>query len=235
MMFAWKLFRWEKEEQITRAHKLWSIAFVIPFLLMGVWMNSSGSAMAGWAKSFNSVENSGKTHDYGPAAPGSESGLVSDFDEGSASAKFGSGWVVSTDQMIGGQSKAQFSVAGEGTNGSKGSLLITGEIAGGTPYSWAGAMFMLGAKPFAPANLSSKNAISFWTKGDRKTYRVMLFSTSAGPMPAVQEFAAGPAWKQYTFPLSSFHTDGHDLQGVLFSGGPEPGRFSFQIDEVQFK
>jgi ABC-type multidrug transport system permease subunit len=235
MMFAWKLFRWEKEEKITRAHKLWSIAFLIPFLLMGAWMNSTGTAMAGWAKSLNTLDDSGKAHNSGPAAPGSESGLVSDFDEGFSTAKFGSGWVASTDQMMGGKSTAQFNVVDGGANGTKGSLLVAGEIAGGTTFPWAGAMFMPGAKPFEPANLSAKNSIGFWAKGDGRTYRVMIFSASAGPMPAIQEFAAGADWKQYTFPLSSFHTDGHDIEGVLFSGGPEPGKFSFQIDEVQFK
>ena len=235
LMFAWKLFRWEKEEQITRSHKLWSVAFLIPLLLMGAWMNMSGGAMAGWAKSLKTLDDSGKSRDAGPAPPGSESGIVSDFDEGAPTAKFGSGWAASTDQMMGGKSTAQFNVVDGGANGTKGSLLVTGEIAGGTTYPWAGAMFMPGAKPFAPANLASKNKIGFWAKGDGKPYRVMLFSASGGPIPAMQEFAAGPEWKQYTFPLDSFHTDGHDLEGVLFSGGPEPGGFSFQIDEVEIK
>ncbi|HEV2381995.1 MAG TPA: CIA30 family protein [Terriglobia bacterium] len=235
MMFAWKLFRWEKEEQIPRSRKLWSLAFLIPLVFMGAWMNSSGSAMAGWAKSFNTLDDSGKTHDAGPAPPGSESGLVSDFDEGAPTAKFGSGWFDSTDQMMGGKSTEQFKVVEGGADGTEGSLLITGEIAGGTTFPWAGAMFMPGTKPFAPANLSSKNAIRFWAKGDGKTYRVMLFSASAGPMPAIQEFDAGPEWKQYNFPLASFHTDGHDIEGVLFSGGPAPGSFAFQIDDVELK
>ena len=235
MMFAWKLFRWEKEEQITRAHKLWSIAFLIPFLLMGAWMNYGGSAMAGWAKSLNSLNDSGKNRSSEPPPAGSESGVVSDFDAGTATVKFGAGWFDSTDQMLGGKSTDQFKVVDGGANGSKGSLAITGEIVGGTTFPWAGAMFMPGAKPFAPANLSAKNAISFWAKGDGKPYRVMLFSASGGPVPAMQEFEAGSDWKQYAFPLSSFHTDGRDLQGVLFSGGPAPGPFSFQIDEVQFK
>lgn len=235
MLFAWKLFRWEKEEQITRAHKLWSIAFLIPFLLMGAWMNYGGSAMAGWAKSLNSLDDSGKNRSSEPAPAGSESGLVSDFDAGTATVKFGAGWFDSTDQMMGGKSTEQFKVVDGGAEGSKGSLQITGEIAGGTTFPWAGAMFMPGAKPFAPANLSSKNTISFWAKGDGKTYRVLLFAASGGPIPAMQEFDAGSDWKQYTFPLNSFHTEGHDLEGLLFSGGPAPGTFAFQIDDVQFK
>jgi hypothetical protein len=234
LLFAWKLFRWEKDEQIPRSRKLWSVAFVIPFLLMGAWMNSSGSAMAGWAKSLRSLDDSGKAREAGPAPPGSESGLVSDFEDGSATATFGSGWAVSTDRMMGGKSTAQINVIDGGANGTKGSLLITGEIVGGTAYPWAGAMFMPGPKPFAPANLSSKKAVIFWAKGDGKTYRVMLFSASGGPIPAMQAFQAGSDWKEYTVTLASFNTDGRDIEGLLFSGGPSPGSFAFQIDQVHF-
>jgi hypothetical protein len=97
-------------------------------------------------------------------------------------------------------------------------------------------MFLPGSKPFAPANLSSKKEISFWTKGDGQTYRLMLFSASRGQMPASQSFVAGPEWKPFSFSISSFEgMDGHDLEGVLFSGGPAPGKFAFQIDDVEIR
>jgi imidazolonepropionase-like amidohydrolase/ABC-type multidrug transport system permease subunit len=170
------------------------------------------------------------------AAPaGSESGLVSDFDEGAPSAKFGSGWVKSTDSMMGGKSVVDFKMAEGGAENSKGSLEIDGDVLPGYAYPWAGAMFMPGAQPFAPANLSSKKTISFWAKGDGKTYRVMLFAASSGPIPAWQTFTAGSEWKHYSFPLASFQgMNGHDLEGVLFCGGPEPGKFALQIDDVRF-
>ena len=40
LLFAWKLFRWEKEEKISWRAKLVSITFMIPFLVMGFWMNT---------------------------------------------------------------------------------------------------------------------------------------------------------------------------------------------------
>jgi ABC-type multidrug transport system permease subunit len=245
LMFAWKLFRWEKEERIPRSRKLWALTFLIPFLLMGAWMNSNGSAMAGWSRTLNNLDNSGQSHSAGSAAKaadaaaapaGSDSGLVSNFDEGTPSANFGSGWVKSTDSMRGGKSAVDFRIVDGGAQNSTGSLEIDGDIRRGYAFPWAGAMFMPGAQPFAPANMSSKKAISFWSKGDGKTYRVMMFASSAGPIPAWQSFVAGPDWKRYSFPLASFRgMDGHDLEGVLFSGGPEPGKFSFQIDDVQFQ
>lgn len=164
---------------------------------------------------------------------GSESGLVSDFEEGKVSAKFGSGWSVSTDAMAGGKSKAEMKVAPEGTQGSRGSLLIAGEISPDLPYAWAGAMFSPGATVMAPANLSSKNEVSFWAKGDGKTCRIMLFARSHGFQPVIKSFVAGPEWKRFTFRISEFDgMDGSDLTGILFAGGPAPGRFVLQIDDV---
>lgn len=77
--------------------------------------------------------------------------------------------------------------------------------------------------------------VRFWAKGDGKTYRVMLFSQNRGFFPATQTFLAAPEWKEYTFTLASFSLDGKDLTALLFSGGPSPGAFSFQIDDVRIE
>ena len=96
-------------------------------------------------------------------------------------------------------------------------------------------MFSPGAAEMTPANLSSKKEISFWAKGDGKTYRIMFFATSHGFQPATRSFITGPEWKQFTFQISEFDgMDGSDLMGIFFGGGPGPGRFVFQIDDVRF-
>ncbi|HEV2178309.1 MAG TPA: CIA30 family protein [Terriglobia bacterium] len=247
LLFAWKLFRWEKEEKMKRSNKLLAVTFVVPFLLIGAWMNARGNPGSAWDAAFKmmsggdssakaSGSKTGGPATAVPAPPGSESGLVSDFDEGTPTAKFGSGWTVSTDSVMGGKSTAEMKVVDGGTEGSKGSLAVTGQVFAGAPYPWAGAMFYPGAQQFAPVNLSSKKEISFWAKGDGKTDRVMIFTKSLGYVPATQTFVAGSEWKQYSFPLTAFQgTDGHDLEAVLFSASTDPGTFAFQIDDVRFK
>jgi imidazolonepropionase-like amidohydrolase len=169
------------------------------------------------------------------APAGSESGLVSDFEDGKATAKFGVGWDISTDGVAQGKSTAAMKVTDGGVNNSKYSLQVTGNIDGALPYAWAGAIFFPGNAPFAPVNLSMKKQVRFWAKGDGKTYRVMLFSQSRGFFPATQTFIAAPEWKEYTFTLASFSLDGKDLTALLFSGGPSPGPFAFQIDDVRIE
>lgn len=142
----------------------------------------------------------------------------------------------STDQMMGGRSTAELRVVPGGAGGSAHSLAITGEIAPGLPFAWAGAAFMPGEQPMQPANLSGWREITFQARGDGRTYRLMLFAESLGMAPATRTFVAGPEWQEYRFPLAGFQgVEGHDLTMLLFAGGPEPGGFALQIDNVRFQ
>jgi hypothetical protein len=96
--------------------------------------------------------------------------------------------------------------------------------------------FYSGPSPGDEVNLSGKKAISFWAKGDGKNYAVAVQTESTqGQMPAIQPFVAGPQWKQFSFLLSQFQTDGRDLLGIAFAHAQEPGKFEFEIDEVEIK
>lgn len=166
---------------------------------------------------------------------GSKADLVSDFEGAQPTTTYGAGWLVSTDSLAGGKSVAVAHVVPGGAHGSKGALQISGTVDGGLPYAWAGSMFFPGATPMAVANLSAKKTIRFWAKGDGKTYRVMVFTQSAGRMGATQTFEAGGDWKEFSMPLAEFQTDGHDMMGLLFTGGPAGGAFSFEIDDVRIE
>ena len=169
------------------------------------------------------------------APAGLDSGLISDFDDGDMpKAKFGSGWVVSTDTIRGGQSTAQMNIVDGGAEGSKGALQITGNLVP-SGSSWAGAMFFPGTAPMAPANLSSKKSISFWVKGDGKNYRLLIFVQSNGYIPKSQSFTVGPEWQRVTVPFSSLETDGHDVMGIFLGASIDPGTFKLIIDNVRLE
>ncbi len=170
------------------------------------------------------------------APAGSESGIVSDFDDGTTNARFGAGWSVSNDAMAGGKSTAEMVVVDGGADGTAKSLAIRGTISDVFKQAWAGAMFSPGKQIFQPANLGGKKELRFWAKGDGKTYRVFIFAESKGFVPLTQPFVAGTDWKEYVLPLSAFDgIDGHDIMALIFGGGPAPGAFAFQIDHVSFR
>lgn len=171
-----------------------------------------------------------------PAPQGAESGLISDFESGKMDAKFGAGWTQSTDSIAGGKSKVELSVVSDGANGSAHALKITGEIVKAFAYPWAGAMFTPGAAPMEPANLSHYSQITFWAKGEGQPARILVMAKSLGYMPAYQDFNPGPQWKQFTFAFASFNgIAGSDITAIIFSGGPDAGPFSFEIDDVRLQ
>ncbi len=170
------------------------------------------------------------------APAGADVGLISDFDDGKASTKFGAGWMISTDSIMSGKSTADMKIVDGGPEGSAHALDIAGQIDGGLPFAWAGVMFSPGAQPFDPVNLSAKKSISFFAKGDGQTYRIMFFTASGGRMPSQQTFVAGSDWKKVSIPFSAFNgTDGHDIAAILFVGGPAAGKFDFQIDQIRLE
>src|SRR5215469_12226784 len=167
--------------------------------------------------------------------PGSESGLVSNFDHLEPTAAYG-GWRTTSDTEIGGRSTVSMQAVEGGANGTKGALKVSGEVVPGAQFTWAGVVFHPGTSPQAPANLSNKKTISFWAKGDGKSYAVVVETEeNQGSMPTIKPFAAGAEWKPYSFPISSFNTDGHDITGIAFAHAQEPGKFEFEIDEVEIK
>ena len=102
-------------------------------------------------------------------------------------------------------------------------------------YPWSGVMFSPAPGMMQPANLSSKKELTFYAKGAPGTYRLMVFAQNLGFMPAQTTFNVTPEWKQFTFPLSSFQgVDAHTIMGIVFCGGPAPGKYEFDLDEVWF-
>lgn len=186
------------------------------------------------------VTDASGVSDEAPLPPaGSESGMVSNFDDGIVAAKYGK-WLEASDAMQGGKSMASLKIVQAGAAHTAGALQVEGEvILSDKPYAWAGAFFSSGSQPMQPVNLSSKKEIAFWAKGDGKSYTLMVQtqarSGQSGQPPAMTSFEAGAEWKQYIFPLSAFQTDGSDLMGVGFIRAGEAGKFQFQIDEVEIR
>ncbi|MFY9727767.1 MAG: CIA30 family protein [Bryobacteraceae bacterium] len=172
-----------------------------------------------------------------PAAPrpkGSESGVVSTFDDLKVAANFGS-WEVMTDSVMGGKSTATMDAVAGGANGTKGAMRVTGENVKGAGFVFAGAFYSPGGGMMQAADLSDKKNIGFWAKGDGRTCRFLVFTETQGQNPTFRSFVATPEWKQYTFPLTSLGTDGHDLSGLGFISPAGLGKFEFFIDEVEIK
>jgi imidazolonepropionase-like amidohydrolase len=163
-------------------------------------------------------------------------GIVSTFDKGEPSVEFGTGWQISTDSMMGGKSEAAMTVVANGANNTAGALEVSGTVAAGAMYPWAGAMFFPDKTPMTPVNLSRFKEIVFWARGDGGQHQLMVFASRLGDIPVGYTFRPGKEWKEFVVPFSQFSgIDGSDIKGILFSAGAKPGPFRFAIDEVRFR
>ncbi len=154
--------------------------------------------------------------------------LVAGFEDG-FEASFGA-WDVTTDQMTGGSSSVNVGVR-------DGALVVTGEIAPGLPFPWAGVIWMPGAQPMQPVDFSGREVIRFRTRGDGRHYSVMLISSAqpVGPPPTVT-FIAPEEWTQLEIQLEDFPTATPEIiAGLAFVAQGPVGTYAFEVDEVEVR
>jgi imidazolonepropionase-like amidohydrolase len=196
----------------------------------GIWKGGERFDRAAYAAAIEQQRNAV----VGPPA-GLEAGLISDFENGGVQPAFGTAWLVTTDTYAGGKSTGEMAVVDGGAGGSRHALRITGTISDAVPYAWSGAMWSPGAQPMQPADLSSKQGVAFATKGDGGTFRVLVFAQSRGFQPLSVDFAAPAEWTEVFVPWSDFGINGSDVMSIMFVGGPAPGSFALEVDDVRLR
>ena len=162
------------------------------------------------------------------AAP--ETTLIADFESG-ISAGFGFGWQVTSDRMLGGSSTARLSAENA-------ALRVAGEVAAGTPFPWAGAIYFPGAQPMQPVDFADRETLRFSTRGDGRNYVVMLFGGDRNAtVPPMVPFATSAEWSVVEIPLAQFPTATPGVIGGLafVAQAPPLGAFGFEIDDVEIR
>ena len=155
--------------------------------------------------------------------------LVSDFDGGDLSTRFGSGWQAASDSFMGGKSGAETRWTAGGAGKSKGAMRIEGDVAAG-PAPWAGAMFSPGSGPMQPVNLGARQAITLKVRGTPGDYAIVMLH-GEGQVAAVPIQVTGD-WKAVRVSLAQFA--GADLARVSAIGisNSRIGHFQVDLDDV---
>ncbi len=162
-------------------------------------------------------------------APAPEGAVLVDFEDGIDSG-FGFGWQVTTDAMNGGASTAELAVE-------EGALVVSGETRVGFAFPWAGAIWFPGPQPMQAVDFSGRSVLRFRTRGDGRSYTVMLFGAgAAATVPPMVPFVAGPEWAVVEIPLESFASaDPSIIAGLAFVAQAPPGEFTFELDDVEIR
>ncbi len=148
--------------------------------------------------------------------------------------KFGAGWMPDTDAIFNGKSTERLQELDGGPDHARATLILNCDVKPSIKYPFAGAMYSpaLALQRAAPVDLSGGKDITFWSRGDGKTYAVAMFTQSGKWTPVLRPFVAGKEWEKHTMPFSEFHTDGHDITLVSIVA-TQPGKFRFEISGVR--
>ena len=132
--------------------------------------------------------------------------------------------------MNGGASTADLAVE-------EGALVVRGETRAGFAFPWAGAIWFLGDQPMQAVDFSGRSVLRFRTRGDGRSYTVMLFGAgAAAAVPPMVPFVAGPEWAVVEIPLESFATaDPSIIAGLAFVAQAPLGSFAFELDDVEIR
>ncbi len=204
--------------------------------IAGVWKDGFALDRASYRGRIASEKIAAASQPKPMPPAGLAAGLISDFEDGASSSRFGSGWQDSTDAIMGGKSTVELKIAVGGANKSQYCLALSGEVAPGAAFAWSGAVLFPAGKPFAPVDLSSKKRIAFWARGDGQTYRILFYSQKTGFIPVSQSFTCGAEWRQFTFDFDTFPSmDSTQVTAIAFSAGPDTGPFRFQLDDIELQ
>jgi len=233
LLFAMKLFRWEKEEKISTKAKLWSAAFVLPFLAMGLWMNTRANPTAMWARSYDVT---------GQGAPASQNAeaekLIDDFDGIQASEDLLRRWQVSTDSDVSGHSMAEISLLTPGADGTRHAMRLKGRLAPSSEK--ASAYVTARCEIRIPTNSRGLRGIEFETRGEPRIFQIGFRPPKPTPssIPEIS-FVPGMEWQNLRVPIawlanSSQYglTDGPWLLEISVTG--PAGEFTLDLDEIRF-
>ncbi len=235
LLFAMKLFRWEKEESISIKAKLWSAVFVVPFLVMGMWMNTRANPTANWARSYSVMGHA----TAGPLNPQAEKlNLIESFDGIQASEDLMSRWQISTDSDVSGHSMAEISLLTPGADGTPHAMRLKGHLAPG-PKDAQGYVTAR-CEVRVPAGSRNLRGIEFEARGAPRICQVGFQppKTAASPIPEIS-FVPGEAWQNVRVPIAWLvNPSGYGLADGPWTleisvTGPA-GDFSLDINEIRF-
>jgi len=167
-----------------------------------------------------------------PPPMGSGPGLICDFDSGDYATRFGLYLFDMSDKMMGGGSSVAVTLAGEGAEGTAGSLAIDGSLDPKSPMPWAGVAYYPGYLVESLANLSHWDGVSFRVKGDRSEVTLMAMSDYE-KMPAIKSFPVTKEWQKITVPFKDLGSDGKNIMAFIIGAANAPGPFHLQIDDLR--
>ena len=234
LLFAWKLFRWEKEERISTRAKLFSITFVVPFLVMGIWMNEHRNLPATWEETYSLTSNPSLAEGQ-RISPG-DSILLNDFEGREESEEILRTWQVVTQPNAPGRSLGEFEVISPGAGGTQHALRFKGRVesVAGSDRGAVTARYRFTLPTGSPAF----RGVQFEVRGDSHIFQVKLTPPDPSLAAPTLTFIPDSQWQTVRLPaagLAASDPTAHQSPMVMeFRADGPPGAFTLDLDEIRF-
>ena len=162
-----------------------------------------------------------------------ETGMVSQFNTDLKS-QLGGRFVVSTDQMMQGNSTATINHIAQGCHGN-GALKVSGTVGKQFAYPWSGVFLMFTESMDAGYNLSNFKRIVFDVTGTENVFRLMVLTSQTG-RPSEVNFTVTDQCRQVSVNLSDIGgVDWTNVTGIGWVAGAATPNFNFELDNIYFE
>ena len=232
LLFAWKLFRWEKEEKISTRAKLVSLTFVVPFLVMGIWMNERGNLAATWKETFSLMSQQPLAAEQHTSPV--DNMLLNGFESPEESEILLKTWQVLTDPSAAGRSLGELEVIAPGAAGTRHALRFKGRV---ETALGSGQGYVATRYPFTlPTGVPSLRGIQFEVRGDSRLFQVKITPPDSSLPAPTLTFIPDSQWQSVRLPAAGLVTPdtGKSTWVLEFRADGPPGNFQLDIDEIRF-
>ena len=234
LLFAWKLFRWEKEEKIPNRAKAWALLFVLPFVFIGLWMTIYANPTKAWASTY-SLLGPGSSKSRGNSASETRYWPLEDFDHFKSSKDLAATWRATPETAPQTPPGAELTLTAPGAEGTPHALRIEGRLQ--QMIALAVAKTVATSDLRLPKGADRPDGIEFWVRGDRHAYRLRVASENAESriMPEIT-FVPSADWQPVRILLPPAGSAG----GAYASGRVQlqlavegaAGGFTFEMDQI---
>jgi hypothetical protein len=231
LLFAWKLFRWEKEERIAPRRKAWALTFILPFLLIGLWLNAYANPTRAWASAYALIER--QTEASGGEASRETGTIIENFESAQASEELLKNWQVSVTAPASSDALAEAAIISPGAAGTGHALRLMGRI-GANPDATVTVRHLIHVE-----TAQDFHGMALWIRGSAPFARVSVAPPGA-TTPHLPEVALKPTsdWQEIRIPCGGLGEEPPDptrpMAWVMELAVPGAvGEFFVEIDEIR--
>lgn len=233
LLFAWKLFRWEKEERISTRAKLIAAVLLVPFIVMGLWMNHRGR-LSETAEATFSLFNLPATG--GPQVfPAGNEIPLEDFEGQNEAEHIEQNWRVTVSAGPGNISLGDVDVISPGANRTGHALRFKGRV--GSSPTGGHSSVSIQYHFHLPPEMASLRGLALAVRGDSRAYQAKLIPPDPD-LPALDlMFVPDFQWQDVRLPAAwppepNSDSPKRELTLEFRADGPS-GDFALDLDEIR--